>query len=139
MFTSKDQVKLSNIYSLIKEMNLSPVLQDNPLGTSPATPIPTPGEYDATEHEEGCDSAVQMAASDLYKVQCIIGDLHKNVESMPEIEGWVAAKITLAADYLSSVNDWINHVKLGSQDCECDQSNNEPVAMFSIGYENEAI
>lgn len=139
MFTSSDQQKLSNLYSVINEMNLSPVLQAAPLGTSPNTLTQDPNEYDMNEHEEGCDSAVQMAASDLYKVQCIIGDLHKNVESMPEIEGWVAAKITLAADYLSSVNDWINHVKLGSQDCECDQSNNEPVAMFSVGYENEAI
>ena len=131
MFTSKDQVKLSNIYSLIEEMNLSPVLQGNELEI--ATVVPT------VEHEEEADSAVTMAASDLYKIERIVSDLHSKIESLPEIEGRVAAKITLAADYLSSVNDWINHVKLGSQDCECDQSNNEPVAMFSIGYENEAI
>lgn len=127
MFTSKDQVKLSNIYSLIEEMNLSPVLQGNELEIS--TVIPT------IEHEEEADSAVTMAASDLYKIERIVSDLHSKIESLPEIEGWVAAKITLAADYLSSVHDWITHEM--QSDCGCGQDNS--TEMFSLGYEDEEI
>jgi len=127
MFTSKDQAKLSNIYTLIEEMNLSPVLQGNELEI--ATVIPT------TEHEEEADSAVTMAASDLYKIERIVSNLHSKIESLPEIEGWVAAKITLAADYLSSVYDWITHEM--QADCGCDHENSSE--MFSLGYENEEI
>lgn len=130
MFTSKDQVKLSNIYSLIEEMNLSPVLQGNELQI--ATVMPT---VDTMEHEEEVDSAVAMAASDLYKIERIVSDLHTKIESLPEIEGWVAAKITLAADYLSSVHDWITHEM--QTDCGCDHENSSE--MFSLGYENEEI
>jgi hypothetical protein len=130
MFTSKDQVKLSNIYSLIEEMNLSPVLQGNELQI--ATVMPT---VDTMEHEEEADSAVAMAASDLYKIERIVSDLHTKIESLPKIEGWVAAKITLAADYLSSVHDWITHEM--QADCGCDQDNS--AEMFSLGYEDEEI
>ena len=127
MFTSKDQAKLSNIYTLIEEMNLSPVLQGNELEISAV--IPT------TEHEEEADSAVTMAASDLYKIERIVSDLHSKIESLPKIEGWVAAKITLAADYLSSVHDWITHEM--QADCGCEQDNS--AEMFSVGYEDENI
>ena len=130
MFTSKDQVKLSNIYSLIEEMNLSPVLQGNELEI--ATVMPT---VDNVEHEEEADSAVTMAASDLYKIERIVSDLHTKIESLPKIEGWVAAKITLAADYLSSVHDWITHEM--QADCGCRQDNS--AEMFSQGYEDEEI
>jgi hypothetical protein len=130
MFTSKDQVKLSNIYSLIEEMNLSPVLQGNELEI--ATVMPT---VDNAEHEEEADSAVTMAASDLYKIERIVSDLHTKIESLPKIEGWVAAKITLAADYLSSVHDWITHEM--QADCGCGQDSS--AEMFSQGYEDEEI
>lgn len=130
MFTSKDQAKLSNIYTLIGEMNLSPVLQGNELEI--ATVMPT---VDNAEHEEEADSAVTMAASDLYKIERIVSDLHTKIESLPKIEGWVAAKITLAADYLSSVHDWITHEM--QADCGCGQDNS--AEMFSQGYEDEEI
>jgi len=111
-------------------MNLSPVLQGNELEI--ATVVPT---VDTAEHEEEADSAVTMAASDLYKIERIVSDLHSKIESLPEIEGWVAAKITLAADYLSSVHDWITHEM--QSDCGCSQDNSSE--MFSQGYEDEEI
>ena len=129
MFTSKDQQKLSNIYTLIEEMNLSPVLQGNELTIASVVPTTAP-----IEHEEA-DSAVSMAASDLYKIERIVSDLHAKIESLPKVEGWVAAKITLAADYLSSVHDWITHEM--QSDCGCDQNNS--AEMFSLGYEDEEI
>ncbi len=52
------------------------------------------------------DHEVQMARSDLYKIAKYSIKLHemmKNVSEAEGIEGWQQAKITKAADYLSSV------------------------------------
>ena len=52
------------------------------------------------------DHEVQMARSDLYKIAKYAIKLHemmKNVSEAEGIEGWQQAKITKAADYLSSV------------------------------------
>ena len=52
------------------------------------------------------DHEVQMARSDLYKLAKYSIKLHemlKNVSEAEGIEGWQQAKITKAADYISSV------------------------------------
>jgi hypothetical protein len=52
------------------------------------------------------DHEVQMARSDLYKIAKYAIKLHemmKNVSESEGIEGWQQAKITKAADYVSSV------------------------------------
>ena len=52
------------------------------------------------------DHEVQMARSDLYKIAKYSIKLHemlKNVSEEKGLEGWVQAKITKAADYMSSV------------------------------------
>ena len=52
------------------------------------------------------DHEVQMARSDLYKLAKYANKLHdmlKNVSEAEGIEGWQQAKITKAADYISSV------------------------------------
>jgi RNA polymerase-binding transcription factor DksA len=52
------------------------------------------------------DHEVQMARSDLYKIAKYAIKLHdmmKNVTEEEGIEGWQQAKITKAADYMSSV------------------------------------
>ena len=52
------------------------------------------------------DHEVQMARSDLYKIANYSIKLHemlKNVSEEKGLEGWVQAKITKAADYMSSV------------------------------------
>ena len=52
------------------------------------------------------DHEVQMARSDLYKLAKYSIKLHEMLKMIPEskgIEGWQAAKITKAADYISSV------------------------------------
>ena len=52
------------------------------------------------------DHEVQMARSDLYKTAKYSIKLHemlKNVSEAEGLDGWVAAKITKAADYLGSV------------------------------------
>tara|TARA_R100000008_G_C3517009_1_gene131887 strand:+ start:166 stop:606 length:441 start_codon:yes stop_codon:yes gene_type:complete len=52
------------------------------------------------------DHEVQMARADLYKIAKYAINLHsmlKNVSEAEGIEGWQQAKITKAADYMSSV------------------------------------
>lgn len=52
------------------------------------------------------DHEVQMARADLYKIAKYaikLHDLLKNVSEAEGIEGWQQAKITKAADYISSV------------------------------------
>lgn len=52
------------------------------------------------------DHEVQMARSDLYKIAKYAIKLHEMLKGVSEqqgLEGWVQAKITKSADYISSV------------------------------------
>ena len=58
------------------------------------------------------DHEVNMAKSDMYKAMRYALDIYKMLERVSEqegIEGWVAAKMTKASDYLSSVKHYIEH------------------------------
>jgi hypothetical protein len=57
-------------------------------------------------HKVEKDHEVQMARSDLYKLAKYAIKLHDMLKQVPEetgLEGWVASKITKAADYIGSV------------------------------------
>ena len=63
-------------------------------------------EKDHSDHEVG------MAQSDMFKAMKYAKEIHNALERVSEregIEGWVAAKITKAADYLGSVAHYIEH------------------------------
>ncbi len=65
------------------------------------------------------DHEVQMARSDLYKAANYAINIHKmlkNVNEMEGIEGWVAAKITKAADYLGSVKHYMEGDQMADAD-----------------------
>ena len=65
----------------------------------------TEGVADEAAHMER-DHEVQMARSDLYKIANYAVKLHKMLKNVSEeqgIQGWMQAKITKAADYMSSV------------------------------------
>ena len=77
------------------------------------------------------DHEVQMARSDLYKAAKYSIALHemlKNVSEEQGIEGWVAAKITKASDYLSSVKHYMEYDMMESKAvteataCNCDEN-----------------
>jgi hypothetical protein len=58
------------------------------------------------------DHEVQMARSELYRAANSAIELHKMLRMISEkqgIEGWVAAKITKAADYLESVYHYLDY------------------------------
>ena len=82
-------------------------------------------------HKVEQDHEVQMARSDLYKAAKYSISLHemlKNVSEEQGIEGWVAAKITKAADYLSSVKHYMEYDMMESKTiseataCNCDEN-----------------
>ena len=65
------------------------------------------------------DHEVQMARSDLYKAAKYSIKLHERLKGISEeegLEGWVAAKITKASDYLSSVFHYMDYEMMSSED-----------------------
>ena len=64
------------------------------------------------------DHEVQMARADLFKLAKYSVELHKMLKNVSEaqgLEGWVQAKITKAADYISSVK---HHLESTPSDIE---------------------
>jgi len=58
------------------------------------------------------DHEVQMARADLYKLAKYSIQLHDMLKGISEeqgLEGWVQAKITKAADYISSVKHYLEY------------------------------
>jgi hypothetical protein len=72
-------------------------------------------------HKAEMDHEVQMARSDLYKAakySIKLHDILKNVSEEQGLEGWVAAKITKAADYLSSVKHYMEYEMMPQNNVE---------------------
>lgn len=58
------------------------------------------------------DHEVQMARQECYnaaKDAIALHKLLKNISEMQGLEGWVSEKITLAADYLKTVHDYLEY------------------------------
>ena len=65
------------------------------------------------------DHEVQMARKDCYAAADDAIALHKLLRNITEaqgLEGWVAAKITLAADYLNTVREHLEYQMMSSQE-----------------------
>lgn len=58
-------------------------------------------EAERVNHED--DSEMKMALAELYKIEKYAFALGLMMKELPALEGWTAAKITKAADYLGSV------------------------------------
>jgi hypothetical protein len=84
--------------------------------------IPIPGQYEADHHsdqehggdekcshEEHDSSEIHMALSELKKAKEYASKLESMLKSANSLEGWTAAKITKASDYLSSVYHWLDY------------------------------
>ena len=64
------------------------------------------------------DHEVQMARSQMYNSANAAIEIHKllkNISEMEGIEGWVAAKLTLANQYLESVRDYLKYEQVDQQ------------------------
>ena len=55
------------------------------------------------------DHEVKMAQSEIYAMAKKAIALHKMLDNVDQLEGWVQGKITLAADYVATVYDYMDH------------------------------
>ena len=77
-----------------------------------------------------------MAGRELLKAQEYAAKLSEMVPTLPGLDGWVASKITKAADYLSSVYHFLDYEINEKEDIVIDVQEIEvPVDQFNVGYE----
>lgn len=127
MYSKKDQDLLAEAYLKLKEMNLGPAGEGiQPVGKPVIVTMDMP-LAGAEDCEEGSDGEIEMALAELHKLTDYAPKLAQIVSNMDSLEGWVAAKLTKAADYISSVYHWLeykSHDSISTGD------------MFQSGYEN---
>jgi hypothetical protein len=92
-----------------------------PQAEGEAGPSPViPAVLKTKEHDEECEcsdcgssstgsEAVDMAKNELYNAVHHAVGIYAKLKMNPEIEAWVASKITKAADYLSSVKHYLDY------------------------------
>lgn len=131
MFGKKDQTGLAKAYSLISEMHNMVGMSSQPEGIPVIVTMDMPGaEMHDSEHEDG---EMEMAVSELHRISDQALKLKDLVVSMPGLEGWTASKITKAADYISSVYNYLKYSQeQGDVDCNCSNAH----SMYSAGYED---
>jgi hypothetical protein len=61
------------------------------------------------------DHEAKMAKADCYKLAKYSAKLFHMIEEGEELDGWVAAKITKASDYISSVYHYLEYEKMASE------------------------
>ena len=89
------------------------------------------GEYDDDHNPEEEDpSEIHMARAELKKLREYSDKLYDKIGEMEGLEGWVASKITKAADYLSSVFHWLDYEHGDDSDCGCEHDD-------EVEYEDE--
>jgi len=64
------------------------------------------------------DHEAKMARADLYKLAQYSAKLFKMIEENDELDGWVQAKITKAADYISSVYHYLEYEQMAKSQIE---------------------
>ena len=87
----------------------------------------------AAAEEAHQDHEVQMARGQCYNAAKYAMEIHKmlkDVSEMEGIEGWVAAKITMAEDYLNTVRDYLNYQE---------QSQSSEMPEFDIGSATQTL
>ena len=77
------------------------------------------GDIDTNGHpvNERDPSEIHMAKADLMKLSEYASELSAMLDNVTGLEGWVAAKITKAADYISSVKHWMEYEQHQTKNC----------------------
>ena len=126
----KERAMLEEAYGRVNEM-LGPHNNPYPQEMSIAVPVPAEdescGEYDQSE--------IDMAGRELLKAQEYAAKLSEMVPSLPGLDGWVASKITKAADYLSSVFHYLDYEMNETEVVVDVEEIQAPVEVFNVGYE----
>jgi hypothetical protein len=93
------------------------------------------GEYEDDHNPEEEDpSEIHMARAELKKLREYSDKLYDKIGEMEGLEGWVASKITKAADYLSSVFHWLDYEHGDDSDCVCEHDDE---GEYEDEYEDE--
>ena len=126
----KEKALLEEAYQKVNEM-LGPHNNPYPQEMTIAVPVPAEdescGEYDQSE--------IDMAGRELLKAQEYAAKLSEMVPSLPGLDGWVASKITKAADYLSSVFHYLDYEMNETEVVVDVEEIQAPVEVFNVGYE----
>jgi len=136
MLKRKDQDLLSEAYGQIGHQDLSaPSLMGKPVMITMDMPgAEVSGGSDHGEHHHEIDmEEVEMAISDLSKLSKLSHKLLHMLEDQQSLEGWVAAKITKATDYVSSVFDYMTDESEDS--CGC-STHSDDEGIYTQGYED---
>jgi hypothetical protein len=67
------------------------------------------------EKPQSDDHEAKMAKADCYKLAQYSAKLFKMIDEGEELDGWVQAKITKAADYISSVYHYLEYEQLARE------------------------
>lgn len=132
MFPKQDQTGLAKAYSLISEMHNMIGMPPQQGGVPVIVTMDMPGAevHDHDEHEDG---EMEMAMSELHRISDQALKLKDLLGSMPSLEGWTASKITKAADYISSVYNYLSYDdEQGDDGCGCSNTH----SMHDAGYED---
>ena len=81
-----------------------------------------PTDIDPNGHpvNERDPSEIHMAKADLMKLAEYATELSSMLDNVTGLEGWVASKITKAADYISSVKHWLEYEQTQPKNCGCE-------------------
>ena len=82
--------------------------QSNPAFEPQSSAAPMPAQIDALPNGE-TDREGAMAKADLYKLANYSHKLFQQINDEDQLEGWVQAKITKAADYIASVYHYLEY------------------------------
>jgi hypothetical protein len=139
MSIRKDSKLLAEAYGSVGGAPLTP---SNMLGGKPVMiTMDLPGaEIDHKEHEshegnggENDPSEIEMASAELHKLAEYAPKLKEMVQNMSGLEGWIASKITKAADYISSVYHWLEFQQ-HEGDMSCSHGDNDSI--YNAGHED---
>lgn len=131
--TKKDQIMLEYAYNnIISSSEPALSMQGKPVIVTMDMPGAVPSTEEEDNHHEHDDSEIEMALSELHRIIKFAPELQKHIQNMDGLEGWVAAKLTKAADYISGIYNWIDYNQ-SNKGCGCSHDSD----MFSMGYEDE--
>jgi len=135
MFQKQDQTGLAKAYSLISEMHNMIGMPPQQGGVPVIVTMDMPGAevHDHDEHDEHEDGEMEMAISELHRISDQALKLKELLRDIPSLEGWTASKITKAADYISSVYNYLSYDEdCGDEGCSC----SDTYSMHDAGYED---
>lgn len=110
---SKDTHKLQSLYE-------NAIFVARAIDLSPETHQPgMTSDVEGHNVDERDPSEIHMAKAELMSLVNHSQKLYEMIDAIPGLEGWVAAKITKASDYISSVYHWLEY-EHQDKSCGCE-------------------